>query len=76
MIREYKLAKQAPKAFHLCNSLHCHPCVSRHGVRPVLKKGVFSCAGKSHAIFFNENQGRIDILRVLHEWMDLRKYLD
>jgi toxin ParE1/3/4 len=43
--------------------------------RPDLKEGVFSCSEKSHVIFFSEDEGHIDILRVLHGRMDLGRHL-
>ncbi len=44
--------------------------------RPNLKEGVYSCIEKGYVIFFSENQGRIDILRVLHGRMDLGQHLE
>ena len=44
--------------------------------RPDLKDGIFSCVEKSHVIFFSEHQGRIDVLRVLHQRMDLGRHLE
>lgn len=44
--------------------------------RADLKEGVRSCIEKSHVIFFSEHQRRIDILRVLHQRMDLGRHLE
>ena len=44
--------------------------------RPDLEEGGFSCIEKSHVIFFSEDDGRIDILRVLHGRMDLGRHLE
>jgi toxin ParE1/3/4 len=44
--------------------------------RPDLKQGIFCCTEKSHVIFFVENQGSVDILRVLHQQMDLGAHLE
>ena len=44
--------------------------------RPDIKPGVFSCVEKRHVIFFSAGQGHIDILRILHERIDLSRNLD
>jgi len=44
--------------------------------RPDLKEGVFSCMEKSHVIFFSEDEGCIDILRILHGRMDSGQHLE
>ena len=44
--------------------------------RTDLTEGIFSCIEKSQVIFFSENQGRIDIFRVLHGRMDLGQHLE
>ena len=43
--------------------------------RTDIKRGVLSCIYKSHVIYFNEGQGSIDILRVLHGRMDSGRHI-
>ena len=43
--------------------------------RPEIGEGVFVCAEQSHMIVFREYDGGIEILRVLHGRMDLKRHL-